>query len=118
MANAAIFIGWGAAVTGREQQANQVFGEAIQFLGSLQQKGQIESFEPLQLEPHGGDLAGCCIVRGDRAKLSSLRFSEEFQRINAKAALVVEHFGVVDAHIGEDLQQVFDRFGKLASELG
>ncbi len=118
MANAALFIGWGASITGREVKSNEVFGEAIQYLGRLQQQGEIESFEPIQLEPHGGDLAGCCIVRGDRSKLNNLRFSDEFQRINAKAALVVEHYGVVDAHIGEDLQRGFEQFSKLAREIG
>lgn len=117
MANAAIFLGWGQAIAGKEQQAIKVFNEAVQYWGRLQQEGQIESFEPVQLEPHGGDLAGCCIIRGDRSKLSNLRFSEEFQRMNARASIVVEHLGVVDAHIGEDLQRGFQRFGQAASEL-
>jgi hypothetical protein len=118
MASGALFIGWGAPVTGREQQANRVFGEAMQFFGRLQQGGEIESFEPLQLEPHGGDLSGCCIVRGDRSKLSGMRFGDEFQQLINKASLVVEHFGVVDAHIGEDMQRGYEQFRKLAEELG
>ena len=57
-ANAALFIGWGQAIPGREQKALQVFNEGIQYWSKLQQQGMIESFEPFLLEPHGGDLAG------------------------------------------------------------
>ncbi len=118
MANAAIFIGWGEVISGRERQAIQVFNEAMQYWIRLQQQGEIESFEPIQLEPHGGDLAGCCIVLGERSKLTSIRFGAEFQRLSAKAALVHEHFGVVDAHVGEELQAAFEQHKQLAQEIG
>ncbi|HEU4785099.1 MAG TPA: hypothetical protein VFS83_17310, partial [Ktedonobacterales bacterium] len=81
MANAALFIGYGPVVAGRAQQALQVFGEAVQYYGRLQQQGQIESFEPVFLEPHGGDLSGFILLRGDRDKLNSARYSEEFLRL-------------------------------------
>ena len=63
-------------------------------------------------------MSGCCIVRGDRSKLTNIRFGEEFQQLVAKTVLVVEHFGVVDAHIGEDLQRSFERFGRAVESLG
>ena len=31
----------------------------------------IESFEPVFLEPHGGDLTGFILIQGDAAKLAS-----------------------------------------------
>jgi hypothetical protein len=65
MANATLVIGWGPAVQGREQKALQVFSEAIQYYTRLQQQGQIDSFEPVALEPHGGDLNGFLLVGGD-----------------------------------------------------
>ncbi len=117
MANAALFVGWGSTIAGREQQAYQIFNEAMQYFGRLQQQGLVESFEPIQLEPHGGDLIGCCIIRGDRSKLSGIRFGEDFQKLINKASLVVEHFGVVDGHIGEDLQRGFEQYQQIAKEL-
>ena len=117
MANAAIFIGWGEAVRGREQKALQVFGEAIQYYTRLQQQGEIESFEPVQLEPHGGDLRGFLLIRGESERLDRLRRSQEFIRLNARAELVVEHFGVVSAFIGEDLNRRFAEFGAQAASL-
>jgi hypothetical protein len=117
MANAAIFIGWGEAARGREQKALQVFGEAIQFYARLQQQGEIESFEPVQLEPHGGDLRGFLLIRGDSEKLDRLRRTREFITLNARAELIVEHFGVVGAFIGEELNRIFAEFGAQAANL-
>ena len=94
MANAAIFIGWGPPVIGREQASLQVFQEGVAYWTRLMQQGEIESFEPVQLEPHGGDLSGCCLIKGDRDKLVRLRYTEEWQRLNARASAVVTNLGV------------------------
>ncbi len=117
MANAAIFIGWGSTIAGRELKALQVFNEVIQYYTQLQQQGEIESFEPVALEPHGGDLAGFLLIRGDSEKLRKLRASDEFQRLNTRGLLVVQNFGVVDAHIGDGLARLFGTFQQQASEL-
>jgi hypothetical protein len=117
VANAALVIGWGPAVRGREQKALQVFNEAIQYYTRLQQQGEIESFEPVALEPHGGDLNGFLLVRGDREKLSRLRYSDEFVRLNNRAMQVVDNFGVIGAFIGEELNRLFADFGAQASDL-
>ncbi len=118
MANAALFIGYGPVVPGRAQQALQVFSEAIQYYGRLQQQGQIESFEPVFLEPHGGDLNGFILLRGDRDKLNSARYSEEFLRLTNRATLVVQNVGVVSAFEGEEQNRLFQDFQRQAAELG
>jgi hypothetical protein len=117
MANAVLFIGWGPAIPGREQKALQVFGEGRQYWTRLQQQGVIESFEPVALEPHGGDLAGFALIRGDMDRLSRLRAEQEFIDLNTRAQLVVTNFGVVLGFIGERLNQLFADFGKQAAEL-
>jgi hypothetical protein len=114
----ALFIGWGPAVRGREQKALQVFQEALQYYGRLQQQGDIQSFEPVALEPHGGDLAGFLLVKGDADKLARLRVSDEFIALNTRAQLIVEDFGVAGAFVGEGLQSLFEEFGKQAAALG
>jgi hypothetical protein len=118
MATGALVIGWGPPVRGREQKALQVFNEAIEYYMRLQQQGTIESFEPVALEPHGGDLDGFVIVRGDREKLNALRSSEEFIRLTNRAIQIVDNFGVITAYIGEELQRLFADFGAQAAELG
>ena len=117
MATGALLIGWGVAVRGREQQALQVFSEAIQYYTQLQQQGTIESFEPVILEPHGGDLSGFVLIRGDRAKLNTLRTSEEFLRLSRRAGLLVDNLGVINAFIGEELQRLTALSQTLIAEL-
>lgn len=117
MAQGALFIGWGAAVRARELQALQVFNEAIQYYTRLQQQGEIDNFEPVLLEPHGGDLAGFLLIHGDQEKLNRLRLSEEFIRLNGRAGLVVEHLGIVTAFVGEELQRQFGEFQAQLSDL-
>jgi len=117
MATAALMIGWGQTVRGREEKALQVFNEAIQYYTQLQQQGEIESFEPVQLEPHGGDLAGFLLIRGAPEKIGRLRYNEEFLRLNARANLVVDHLGVTGAFIGAELQRQFADFQVQANDL-
>ena len=117
MTKAALFIGYGPTISGREQKALQVFGEAIEHYTGLQQQGEIDSFEAFILEPHGGELNGFLLVRGDLAKLNTIRYSEEFVRLNARASLVVQNLGVVTAFVGEELQRQFGDFAAQVESL-
>ena len=117
MAMGGLFIGWGPAVRGREQKALELFQEVMQYYGRLQQQGEIQSFEPVALEPHGGDLAGFLLIKGDADKLARLRASDEFIALNTRALLIVENFGVAGAFVGEGLQSLFADFGKQAAAL-
>ena len=110
MANAALFIGWGTVVRGRERKSLQVFNEALTYYAGLQQQGEIESFEPVLLELHGGDLNGFILIRGDAGKLASLRWSEEFTQFATRATLVVEGFGIVGADLAERLQRQMEYY--------
>jgi hypothetical protein len=117
MAKAALFIGYGPVVTGHAQQALQVFTEAGQYYSRLQRQGQIESFESVFLEPHGGELSGFFLLRGDRDKLNGARYSEEFLRLTNRATLVVQNVGIVSAFEGEEQNRLFQDFQQQASEL-
>ena len=103
MADAALFVGFGRPARAREPQALEVFSQALELYTELQGSGDIESFEPVWLEPHGGDLNGFIIIRGDRDLLHQLRAGEDFRRLSARADLVVDGFGVVEAHVGSGL---------------
>ncbi len=117
MPKGAIFIGWGEIPAGYRQKALRVFDESLQFWKRMQQKGDIESFEPVFLDYHGGDLAGFILVKGDREKLARLRMSSEFETINARASLIVRNLGVIDAFVGEEMQRRLADFAKQSSEL-
>ena len=105
MADAGIFIGWSEVVRGRETQAVESFNEAIQFFADRVADGTIESFEPVFLEPHGGDLGGFILLRGDVAKLAALRTDEDFTRLILRATLFVDGMGIVGADLAERLER-------------
>ncbi len=117
MADAVLFIGWGQVVPGREQKSFQVFSEGVAYWQGLQQQGEIESFEAVQLEPHGGDLAGFVLLRGEREKLDRVRYSDEFQRLNARAAIVIQNLGVVAGFSGEALTKQFATYQEQTADL-
>lgn len=117
MADAALFVGWGAPVRGREQKALQVFSESMAYWGQLQQQGAIEGVEAYLLAPHGGDLGGFAVLKGDEAKLDEVRRSEEFKRMVARAQLIVEDVGVVPAWTGQALAAQMGTFSAQVAEL-
>ncbi len=118
MADAGLFIGWGGVARGREAKSLDVFNEALTYYGGLQQSGTIESIDAVFLEPHGGDLGGFFLIKGERTKLSALRVDDEFVRISARAGMVVDGFGVVGASLGDGLAQSISTFQDSISDLG
>jgi hypothetical protein len=117
MADDALFIGWGAVVRGREQQALRVFQETLAFWQEAQDAGRVESFEPCLLQPHGGGLAGFMLVRGERVQLDALSASPEFARVLARANTIVDEVGVVRAYCGEALGRQMGLFQEASSQL-
>ena len=105
MADAGLFVGWGEVVRGRERDAAELFQETLGYYGRLQEEGVIDGFEPVFLEPHGGDLTGFILIRGDADKLAALRVSEEFTRLSIRVGLIVDRLGIVGADLGERLQR-------------
>ena len=82
----------------------------MQFLGGQAQQGNIESFEPMFSQPHGGELGGYVLVRGEQSKLGGMAASEEFQRLITRAQTIVEHFGVVNCAMGQELERQMATF--------
>ena len=103
MANSAIFIGWNRSVAGREQQAMDLFMKAMN-------EGKIESFEPVVLSNHGGDLNGFVLIRGDAAKLDEVRREDTFRNFSIEANFCLENFGVIDGYIGDSVTEVFSQW--------
>lgn len=104
MSDDALFIGWDRPARGREAGALAAFGEGVQYLGELVAKGVIESFEPFLLEPHGGDLNGFFLVRGEHANLDRLRHEDdEFRAWIVRAQLNVDGIGILGAVTGDTL---------------
>jgi hypothetical protein len=116
MADAGLFIVWGAPVRGREAKGLEVFNEALAYYGRLQQEGVIEGFETGILEPHGGDLQGFVLIRGSEEKLARLRVDDEFVRLSTRASLIVEGVGVIGVALGDGLEQSIATYQEAVSE--
>ena len=113
MADRVLFIGWNRAVVGREQQAMQLFQKVMEFYAKLQADGRIESFEPVILGAHGGDLNGFVMLKGSAEKLAEIREDDTFMNQVTEANFCLEGFGVIIGYIGEGLTDVFSRWSKL-----
>src|SRR5215218_7262599 len=118
MAEAALFIGWGAPVRGREAKGLEVFNESVEYWGRLQQEGRIESFEVVLLYPHGGDLGGFALLRGSHNQLNDVAGDQEFIRMTARAQMIVDNVGVVRAVLGEGLGPQLEIFEQVIDDLG
>ncbi|MBN8942286.1 MAG: hypothetical protein J0H01_22460 [Rhizobiales bacterium] len=107
MAKGALFVGWGALIPGREKVAPGVLDEALAFLQGKRQRAEIDGFDVALLEPHGGDLEGFVLVKGDKDVLARLRVEEAFLRIIVGVQLVHQRVGVVWAHMGAEMPPLF-----------
>ena len=112
MADQILFIGWDHPVIGREQQAMQLFQKSLQYYAKLQSEGKIESFEPVILAAHGGDLNGFFFIKGDAGKLAAVQQEEAFMDIVTEARFCIEGFGVISGYIGASLNNVMSRWAK------
>jgi hypothetical protein len=97
MSDFGIFIGFGVPVPTRELAAAKVFGEAMAYYEQLKASGEIEGYTVGILEPHGGELGGFILLRGDPQMLARIRSSEAFQRNSLRAGFSVQNIGVVSA---------------------
>ena len=116
MANRILFLGWNRVVAGREQLAMQLWQKSMEYYTGLQSDGRIESFEPVLLWAHGGDLNGFVIVRGDAEKLAGVQEDEMFFDLVTEADYCLEGLGVVRGDIGESINNQISRWSKLFVE--
>jgi hypothetical protein len=115
MADRAIFIGWNRPVVGREKQAMELWLKAMEYYGKLQADGKIESFEPVLLTAHGGDLNGFVFIKGDEEKLAKVRQEDTFIEYTMQAEYCLEGLGVIMGYVGEGAMDMFGRWSKLIS---
>jgi hypothetical protein len=117
MADAGLFVGWGAPETGREAKGLEVFAEAGAFYGKCQEAGEIESFEVVLLGPHGGGLAGFFLLRGSTEQCAALREHDDFQRILTRAALVVQDLGAINVTIGDAIGEQIQTYQEAIADI-
>ena len=113
MSSNVVFFAWNRSVPGRERQSAEHFQEFLQYLGGLQAKGTIQAFDPVFIDPHGGDLNGFILIRGDSAKLDGLVASDEWVKHSTRALIHLEGSGAVRGVTGDLLMERMDLWTKL-----
>ena len=105
MSSNVIFFGWNRPVPGRERMSAEHFQTFGEYLATQQRKGVIQSFEPVFLDPHGGDLNGFFLIRGESAKLDGLIATEEWTTHAIRALVHLDKAGVVRGAGGDLVQE-------------
>jgi hypothetical protein len=104
-----LFMGWTYPKTGRESQAGELFDSVINYCKGLQRSGKIDSFEPVILGQHGGELNGFFLIRGVD-NIDEIRNSDEFVKLALQCGYTLDGFGVVNGYSGEEVTNVMKRW--------
>jgi hypothetical protein len=101
---------------GREKIGAERFNEFAAYVMGLQAQKKIDSFEPVILRPHGGDLNGFFLIRGDAARLSELKTTDAWKDWEVWGTLNLEGYGVNEAVLGEGVVEMIQRYAKQAAK--
>lgn len=112
MSTSVVFFGWNRSVPGREMVSAQHFQEFVEYLGTQQRGGIVESFDTVFLEAHGGPTNGFFLIRGEGAKLAQLTASDDWLRHQARAILHLEGAMTVRGFTGAAVAQRMDEWVK------
>jgi hypothetical protein len=117
MEKGALFVGWGSIITVREKVAPAVLNEAMNYLHGLKNEGKLDSIDVVLLEPHGGELEGFVLIKGDKTELANLRVSNDFVKMIVGVQLVHTKVGVVWAYSGAEMQSLFKMWDEQEARL-
>lgn len=112
MSKAVLFYGWNRSIPGREQMSAAHFQEYLGYLAGLQGSGAIDSFEVILLDPHGGDLNGFFLIRGDRDQINALQASDEYRDHVTRGGLHLEGSGAIRGMTGEGVMEWMSRWAE------
>lgn len=108
MAEAGFWIAWGIPARGRERQALALLKSSTTgYLEDLRRDGRIERFDATILRPQSAELGGFILVQGSRDQVDALRHDAGFQRWVTQIQLVADRVGIVDAWVGDGLDEAY-----------
>jgi hypothetical protein len=109
VADAALFIGFGEVVRGREKRALRTYADGMEYWSNLQKEGKIESFDVTLLGPHA-HLNGFIVARGTDEQLDAVRHSKEFRRQITRTRLIVDQVVVAEAYVGARIAEFMTEY--------
>jgi hypothetical protein len=104
MGSNVMLVGWNRPIPGREKLGAQHFEEFGKYLGGLQQKGAIQSFDVVLLSAHGGDLNGFFLIKADSPKLDALVSTTEWVTHMTRLAFHTDGSGVIRGVTGDEIK--------------
>ena len=110
MSTGVIFYGWDKSIPGREQMSAAHFQDYLAYLAGLQQSGAIDSYDVVLLNPHGGDLNGFFLIRGEIEQLNALQETEEYQNHVTRGSLHLQGDGAIRGVTGEGVMEWMARW--------
>lgn len=108
----AILFGWNSVVVGRESIAGELFAHTVNYFEKLKSTNQLETFEPVFLAAHGGDLNGFFLLKGTHVQLDTIKSSNEFIEITMRAGMCLSNVGVIDTYVGTNVNELMTRWMK------
>lgn len=111
-----LFLGWNHPIPGREMQASELFTQFMGYLTNQMKTGMIESFEPVLLGAHGGDMNGFFIVRGDYDKLTKMQNTDDFMNIVTDINVALSGFGLVRGWAGNGITTQMNRWKNVVTK--
>jgi hypothetical protein len=110
-AESVLFLGFNKPNPGVRNEAYAFLaGEGMGYLRSLEGKW-FERMEMVALTAHGGDLNGCIVLHGERAKLDELRRTDEFEAFAMKMSELWDGFGAIPGLNWAGIQKAMKRTG-------
>ena len=107
-----IVFGWNRAVPGREGMAAELFAHTVSYFEKQKASGKLESWTPVFLARHGGDLNGFFLLQGTHANLDAMVSSDEFLDINMRADQYLTGVGIIPGYTGATVQELMTRWTK------
>lgn len=118
MADAGFWVAWGLPTQGREPQALETLKASRTFLDELTDSGRIERYDVTILRPQTSELGGFFLIQGSTAQIDQLRRDADFERWANRVQLVADRVAVVDAWVGDGIDEATDMYTDALREAG
>jgi hypothetical protein len=107
-----VLFGWNRAIAGREGMAGELFAHSMTYFEKLKVTKQLESYEPVFLNRHGGDMNGFFLLKGTHTQLDTIMQSDEWIDIVMRADHYLSGVGVITGYTGAVIPEMMQRWVK------
>jgi hypothetical protein len=117
MADYGVAVTWGAAKTGREKKALELWADTITINDKAVANGQIDSWDVVVFEPSATPPSGVTRLYGSQDQIETYIRSDDFQDAIERATLLLNDVGMRRFMTGAGLADAFARYTKLVESL-